>query len=137
MQYPIPQFIEEEGKIIFFLTYKQFFLITISGAICIGFYFFLPFWLFFAGSAFVAIACVSIGFIKIDNEPIIKIVYNFFTFSTTSKNYVWKRDEYQERVVQKPKKIEKAAPKAAPHPAIKTTTVSKLNEAKKRIETQH
>ena len=38
-QYPIPQFIEQEGKIAFFISFRQFFYIVGAGAICFILYF--------------------------------------------------------------------------------------------------
>src|SRR5687768_8500199 len=88
-QYPIPQFIEEEGKIIFFLTFRQFFMLVGAGAICIVLYFLLPFPFFVFCSIIVGVLVFAIAFLKINNESILKILFNFFTFSTGAKNYIW------------------------------------------------
>lgn len=90
-QYPLPQFIESEGKIVSFLTYKQFFLIVIGGAICVGFYYFLPFWLFIILGLLVAGLVALIGFIKIDNVPVTTMILNLIMFQTKSKDYVWRK----------------------------------------------
>ena len=41
-QYPVPQFIEQEGKIAFFLSFRQFFYLAGAGAICFILYYTLP-----------------------------------------------------------------------------------------------
>ncbi|MCX6722854.1 MAG: hypothetical protein NT094_02165 [Candidatus Staskawiczbacteria bacterium] len=41
-KYPIPQFIEAEGKIAFFISFRQFFYLCGAGLACFFLYFFLP-----------------------------------------------------------------------------------------------
>ncbi len=91
-EYPVPQFIEEESKIIFFLTFRQFFIIVGGGLICFLFYLILPFIFFAIGSVLVALIVVVVAFFKINNESAVKILFNFIGFSLGSKNYVWKKE---------------------------------------------
>ncbi len=92
-QYPIPQFIEAEGKIVSFLTFRQFFWLVGGGVICIGSYYLLPFWLFIILSALVALFVALVAFIKIDDMSVIALLLNYMMFSTKSKNYVWKKKQ--------------------------------------------
>ena len=92
-QYPIPQFIEKEGKIIFFLTFRQFFLFIGGGLVCIAFYYLLPFILFVIFSILIIILVAIVAFLKIDNESVVKVLLNFIMYSTRSKNYTWKKKE--------------------------------------------
>ena len=92
-QYPIPQFIEAEGKIVSFLTFKQFFWIVGGGALCVGFYYFLPYFLFITLSLLVAMFVVLMAFVKIDNVSVMTMILNVILFSTKSKNYTWKKKE--------------------------------------------
>jgi len=92
-QYPVPQFIEEEGKIVFFLTFRQFFLLVGGGAVCFLLFFTLPLTFAIIGSLFIMILVSAIAFIKINGLPIIKIVLNFLGFVTQNKNYTWKRED--------------------------------------------
>jgi len=103
-QYPVPQFIESEGKIINFLTFRQFFILVGGGAFCLAFYYIFPFTLFMILSIFVAILVVLIGFVKIDNESVVTLAMQALLFSTRSKNYVWKKKEaaYPFRVRKNP-----------------------------------
>ncbi len=90
-QYPIPQFIEEEGKIVFFLTFRQFFWLVGGGAACFLLYITMPFIVFLIG-ALVIMSLVSIvAFVKINGIPVMKVVLNFFGFLTQRKNYIWKK----------------------------------------------
>jgi len=89
MQYPIPQFIESEGKIISFLSFRQFFLLVGGGAICALFFTILPFYFFVIGSLLVMALTGSIAFVKIDNISVLTIFMNFIGFTIASKNYMW------------------------------------------------
>lgn len=90
-QYPIPQFIEEEGRIIFFLTFRQFFLLVGGGIISALLFIKLPF-LFSIIASIGIMALVSIvAFVKVNGMPIIKLVLNYLGFLTKNKNYIWKK----------------------------------------------
>src|SRR5436305_2106010 len=92
-QYPIPQFIEEEGKIISFLTFRQFFLIVGGGAICVLLFYLTPFLVFVFTALPIALLTAAIAFVKIENETIVQILLHMIGFSMTKKNYVWKKGD--------------------------------------------
>ncbi len=124
-QYPIPQFIESEGKIISFLTFRQFFVLVIGAGMCLGFFYLLPFFLFMILSIIVALLVLAIAFLKVDNVSMITIFFNFLTFSLASKNYVWKKKNVaMKNPLMGPVKSVSAAPAEQSH----------LNNAKKMVE---
>lgn len=136
MQYPIPQFIEKEGKIISFLTFRQFFLLVGGGAGCFLLFFILPTYFSIVGSGIILLVVGIIAFVKINDEPIITLLLHMAGFIVASKNYTWqKKDQpYPFKVEKKPEKvaldpIEKQAPPLKMQP-------SKLTEAKKAIDTK-
>jgi hypothetical protein len=92
-QYPIPQFIETEGKIIPFLTFRQFFILIGGGGICLVLYYLVPFALFLILALFVGAITAIVAFLKVDNTSVVKILFDFISFSATSKNYTWKKKE--------------------------------------------
>ena len=92
-QYPIPQFIEEEGKIIFFLTFRQFFILVGAGAICFGLLFILPMIIAIIASMFVLGIFGIIAFLKIDGMSVVKVLLNMMGFYTKTKVYTWKKDK--------------------------------------------
>lgn len=136
-QYPIPQFIEEEGRIVFFLTFRQFFLLVGGAAACVLLYAVLPFFLFSIFSLLIMGFVGMIAFFKIGNEGIVKVVLHFLEFSTNNKNYIWQKDEYQPQtkffIKPEATKIE-SVPQAQKQTLLKTTTKSRLSETKKMIE---
>lgn len=135
MQYPIPQFIEAEGKIIFFLTFKQFFMLIGGGAICAVVYLLLPFQLFVIAALLVMGLTGTVAFVKLDGVSVVTILFNFLGFTVGSKVYTWKKKEatYPFKIQKKPElanieNIQEVAP-AKMQP-------SKLNDIKKLIETK-
>lgn len=92
-QYPIPQFIEQEGKIAFFVSFRQFFYLVGAGAICFLLYFVLPFFLFVICSVIIGISAIGLAFITINGTPVINVLFSSFGFATGSKNYVWQKKE--------------------------------------------
>ncbi|MEK7664120.1 MAG: PrgI family protein [Patescibacteria group bacterium] len=93
MHYPTPQYIEEEGKIVFFLTFRQFFLLVGGGAVCLLLYYLLPFLLFIFLAIPIMLLTAAVAFIKIGNESIVKVFLHIIGFSIGKKNYIWKKKE--------------------------------------------
>lgn len=92
-QYPVPQFIEEESKMVFFLTVKQFVYLVVAGAIIFILSAVLPFLLFIIATIIIGGATVTLGFFKIDGIPLLTIILNSIGFITGAKNYTWKKKE--------------------------------------------
>ena len=139
-QYPIPQFIEEEGKIIFFMTFRQFFMLVGGGVGCVIFYFLFPFALFVIASILLMGIIFVVAFVKVHNASIITVFMHFLGFTTSTKNYIWKK---QNRPY--PMKVEKAGPqkqsietfgKKPEEVHIAKIQNSKLKEIKKLVETK-
>ena len=90
-EYSVPQFIEDEARIIFFLTFRQFFILVGGGFLCFLSYYFLPF-IIASFCIFIILALVIlIGFVKIKGDSVVKIVLHFLGFSIASKNYTWQK----------------------------------------------
>ena len=92
-QYPIPQFIEAEGKIAFFLSFRQFFYLVGAGVICFMAYYILPFFLFIIVSLVIGIAAVGLAFITINGVPVLNMILGSLGFAIGGKNYTWKKKE--------------------------------------------
>lgn len=138
-QYPIPQFIEQEGKIIFFLTFKQFFWLTGGIGTCMVIYFFLPFYFFAVLSIIILVAVGVIAFVKINNASLITVFFNIMGFAFQNKKYTWVKKEVL-RPYENPNAPAKSTPAAqtpAPvGPLIPMVRSSKLQEIRKMIDTK-
>jgi hypothetical protein len=100
-QYPVPQFIEAEGKIISFLTFRQFFILVGGGAVCFFLYYTLPFYFFAVSSVIIGLFAMAIAFLKINDTSIVTIFLNFLSFSTKSKNYTWEKKDVLHPIIMK------------------------------------
>ena len=92
-QYPIPQFIEQEAKIAFFISFRQFFYLVGAGAVCFVIYFVLPFFIFVILAPVILIATLILAFVTIDGMPIINTILNSLGFLMKGQNYTWKKKE--------------------------------------------
>lgn len=135
MQYPIPQFIEEEGKIISFLTFRQFFWLVGGGAACILYYYILPFRFFAMASLLTAAIVVVIAFVKIDNVSLLTLLMHVVGFTVGTKNYTWKRKEATlAPKIQAKRQLTTIEEK---HDIVPTRMqTSKLGDIKKLVETK-
>jgi len=92
-QYPIPQFIEAEGKIAFFISFRQFFYLVGAGIICFFLYWILPLFLFYIVAAIIFIIAAVLAFAVVNGAPIINVILGAIGFSMGGKNYTWKKKE--------------------------------------------
>lgn len=92
-KYPIPQFIEQEGKIAFFISFRQFFYLVGAGVLCFIIYFFLPKIIFWMIAPVIIIAAIVLGFVTVNGVPLLNVLLNSLGFATGSKSYVWQKKE--------------------------------------------
>lgn len=108
MEFIVPKFIEREPKIMGPLTFKQFIFLAIPGAVCFFLYFIFgkknpP--LFILVTIGLMAGGLAFGFLKIRGRPLPVFLKNFFTFSTSTRVFVWRRKIMPPKI-QKVKKIE-------------------------------
>lgn len=123
MEYQVPQFIEVEDKIVGPLTLKQFIYLAGGAGLCALVLFYLPLWL-------AIILCIPLGgfpialaFYKVNGKPFIQIVESAFGYYTSSKLFLWKKEDAK---VQAPAATtEPALPRS---PAAPRLSSSKLHE---------
>jgi len=92
-QYPIPQFIESEGKIISFLSFKQFFYLVGGGVACFMLYYILPRFLFYIAAVIIFVVAVGLAFGTVGGTPILNVILGSIGFSMGGKDYTWKKKE--------------------------------------------
>lgn len=110
-QYPIPQFIEQEGKIAFFISFRQFFYLVGAGIACFMLYWFIPAFLFWIIAPAIFIVAAVLAFATINGVPIINTILSSIGFLSGTKDYTWKKKEspYPFKTIKKAeiKKIDK------------------------------
>lgn len=92
-RYPIPQFIEQEGKIAFFISFRQFFYLVGAGVVCFMIYWLVPPFLFWILAPAIGITAGLLAFVTINGVPILNIILSSVGFAMGSKNYTWKKRE--------------------------------------------
>ena len=105
MRFTMPQFIEEEAKILGPLVFKQIIYLGIAAVICFILYFSVPFFVFLFGCVILMGGGMALAFVKIGGKSLPSILANFLKFSLTSNIYIWKKSEQPVIKVYK-KKIE-------------------------------
>jgi len=134
-QYPIPQFIEEEGKIVFFLTYRQFFELVGGGGVIVLLYAILPFYLFIIAALVVAGLTVIIAFLKVNNQSAPAFFLTVLGFSVSGKTYTWRKKESKHSAKAKKLAPIKAAQTTSQKPTFNMQP-SKLRNIQKVIDTK-
>jgi hypothetical protein len=129
-QYPIPQFIETESKIAFFISFRQFFYLVGAGLACFFLYFILPKIIFYFVAGLIFISAVVLAFGTINGTPILNIILGAIGFSMGGKDYTWKKKEspYPFKPIQRTqiKKIDQG-------PVLQSQT-SQLKKTRTQIE---
>ena len=129
-QYPVPQFIQQEGRIIFFLSFKQFFYLVGAGLICFFLYYILPLSLLFIAAPVIFLAAAALAFLRFNNMSLAELILSSVGFSIGGKSYVWKKKEspYPFKPIKRAKihKLEKG-PVLQAHP-------SQLKKIKTKVE---
>ncbi len=92
-RYPIPQFIEQEGKIAFFISFRQFFYLVGAGMVCFVLYYVLPFSIFIILSIVIFGGACVMAFVTINGVPVLHMILGSIGFAIGGKNYTWKKKE--------------------------------------------
>jgi hypothetical protein len=92
-QYPIPQFIEAESKIAFFISFRQFFYLVAAGIACFFLYWVMPRFLFYLVAILLFGIAALLAFATINGEPIVNVLLSAIGFSSAGKTYTWKKKE--------------------------------------------
>ncbi|MFA5386476.1 MAG: PrgI family protein [Candidatus Paceibacterota bacterium] len=99
MQFQVPQFIETEDKIVGPLTIKQFLFFAAAGALCFALFFVLKFWLWIIIAMILIVAAMAFAFIKVNGQPLIKVVVSAINFFTNPRLYLWQREEITKEII--------------------------------------
>lgn len=105
MQFQVPQFVEVEDKIVGPLTLKQF--LYIGAAVGLSMLLFVvQLWLWIILSVFIIGGGAALALIKINGQPVVKVIMSAIGFYWHPQTYVWQ--EKKERVAQPGAKKEEA-----------------------------
>ena len=91
MRFTVPQFIEREAKLIGPLTFRQFLYVGAAGLICFIIYFTFSFTVFIISAIVLGSIALAFAFLKINGIPLSIYLWNFFKYTLSPKDYLWKR----------------------------------------------
>ncbi len=138
MEFTIPQFIEQEAKIVGPFTFKQFIFIGIGGGVVIFLYFILPFFFFIIGAIIIAITAFALAFIKIEKISLPSYIANLFAFFFKPKIYLWDKKTGSPKYLKSEKKVIKdlIEKKDDRQPILRASRGSRLDELFTKLETK-
>jgi len=89
--FQIPQFIEQQAKIVGPLTLPQFLYIAAAGGIIFISFYVFAFFLWVLISATVTTIALALAFVKIDGEPLPRVVLSGLNYLLKPRIYTWQR----------------------------------------------
>ncbi len=101
----VPQFINMEAKIIGPLTLRQFLFIAAGGGLIFGLSFILQTGLWIIVSLFIAALSIALAFVKINEQPLYKVIMNAFKFYINPRLYTWKRQPKNKELIKPEKPV--------------------------------
>lgn len=92
MQFPVPQFIDTEDKVVGPFTLRQFMYIAIGSGACFVLFFLLQTWLWFLISLFILAIAAGLAFAKIEGRPLAQVITSAFAYYWNPQTYVWQTE---------------------------------------------
>ena len=137
MEFPVPQFIEMETKIVGPLTWRQFIFVGGAGVIIFFLYFILKkyFLWFIVIAIFLAGGAIALAFFSIAGQSLSTFLKNFFIYSIGSKIYLWQKKRippkvvYEKRIGITKEEVERAS-------ILKIDAGGRLKDLSMQIETR-
>jgi len=126
----VPQFINMESKIVGPLSLRQFLFLAGGGALIFVLNFVLSTGLWLIVSLFIAALAIALAFVKVNEQPLHKILLNAFKFYASPKLYTWHRSQEKKELIEPPK------PTISPKELKKRLTVEELEKLSEEIEEQ-
>ncbi len=130
-QYPVPQFIERDSKITFFLSFKQLAWLLAGGVLLFFTYYIISGSLFYIAALLISAASLSLAFLKMDGVPLPSFIFSKAGFMVGKKKYTWEKKESYQPI----KRVsEKEAGKMNKGESLKMGRGSQLKNKKTNIE---
>lgn len=128
MQYTVPQFIDNEDKIIAFITVRQFLIMIVSAILMAVCYALLRFAYFVGASVFIALLTGILAFVKVNGRPFHFFLISYIERLKKPNVRVWNKEltDSELRMYIERKKEEKAEELVA-RPRFTTSQLSQLS----------
>lgn len=142
MEFTIPQFIEQEAKIVGPFTFKQFIFVGTACGISILFYFILPLFLFIILAIPLLGGAFALAFLKVSRTSLPTFIVNFFAFLFKPKVYLWNKKTGSPKFLKKEREIvhnltkEENKNEGEEGVKLKVSRGSRLDELLTKLETK-
>ncbi|MEX2144984.1 MAG: PrgI family protein [Candidatus Spechtbacterales bacterium] len=94
MQYPVPQFVEREDRLLGPLTVRQTVILLGAGAIIFVLYLlFKNFFVFTLLAVIVSGVALTMAFVQVNGRPLIDFVMYFINYFFQPRKYTWRKTE--------------------------------------------
>lgn len=96
--FQVPQFIEEQPKIVGFLTLPQFLYLVGAGGLSFAAFYIFNFFLWLLITAAAAALAVALAFVKVNGQPFIRVLISGLGFLLKPRTYTWQRALPEEEI---------------------------------------
>lgn len=126
-QFTVPKFIDQEDKIIAFITVRQFLIMIVAGILVAICYALLVFWAFVLSAIVILLAFGVVAFLPVNGRPFHYFLINIIERTKKPSVRVWNKElnDAELRHYIKMKK-EEAPKKEAPRPRFSTSQLSQI-----------
>ncbi len=138
MRYKVPRHIEHKAKIVGGATFQQVLFIAGAAMMIFVMYFtvrYISMTIFLFLSMLVGGAGIALAFIKVGDQPLPDYIKKFVFFSTSSKNYVWKKKDIPFTTINRKTSPPKIKKEDEDNENKKPSGKSKLRESSTKLET--
>lgn len=136
MQYPVPQFIERETRIVGPLSFKQSIFLGVAGGLALLVWFLFPMAVALILICLITIAAVSLSFWKPGGRPLAEVLVSAVRHFISARQYLWRKQSESSPVIT-------SAPEATPkknteehHELAELFPRSRLEKLKSRLDTK-
>lgn len=98
--FQVPQFIDVEDKVVGPLTLRQFLFVALAAVIIFLSKSIFAFWLWIMLSIVVGCLGIALAFVKVNGQPLSKVVLNGIKYLIRPRLYVWQRGEIKRKVYE-------------------------------------
>ncbi|MDD5433752.1 MAG: hypothetical protein PHE77_03840 [Candidatus Pacebacteria bacterium] len=113
MQFTVPKFLERESVVAFGLTFKNLAIMAGLGFVLFILYYVLPKVVFVLLAIIVGGAFLASTFIKVGGQTLPQLIGHGFGFLTSSRTYVWDKNQTQAPVKLVKKEVKKIETKGS------------------------
>lgn len=107
MEYNVPQFVEEEAKILGPFTLRDFFILLGAFLLSVTFFFAFRLWLAVILASLIMGGSVALLLVRVNGRPLYTIALAAIQFFWSPRLYLWKKEGVKQEELLKERPVEK------------------------------